>query len=212
MDGTPSAAELQPLIDKYIQWDFSPNTAGPLLSKASFDDRPDRNVSLKCLEPNHVEFLIYEEQTFGINLGFSRDATANTEQAARRWFFARQEGNGGQITFGEKLALAEGIGRSFLYYTGRPFGINLDWSNPPVYEWQIVGGTVGSPVNRNTRVAIFNAKVGEFFVYFDRNIGAEIGWSDSERWEDQLTGELEALVKQYGEQVVKEAIVALISA
>jgi hypothetical protein len=54
--------------------------------------------------------------------------------------------------------------------------------------------------------------VGEFFIYFDRNIGAEIGWSDSERWEDQLAGAAWDLVKKYGEQAVKAAIISLLSA
>lgn len=201
--------QINELVQKYKQWNIGANHAGDVLTKAHFADHPDRSYSLK----NKVagNFLQYEEQELGINLGWTDDATEATEKRVSRWFFTRREGTGGPVRYAETIALANGTGRSFLRNAPRPFGINLDWSNAPIFEWQVLGGHAGSVVKRNTPVAIFNTSVREFFTYFNRNVGGHIGWSDSERWEHTLSEKLKALVREYGYEAVKAAVLVAMS-
>jgi hypothetical protein len=203
------ATQVAELVAEYKQWTIGSDATGAVLSSAHFHDHPDRLYNLKNNKTR--KFLQYEEQTVGINLGWTGDASPQTGERVSRWFFTRQEGTGGAVRYGETIALAYGLGRSFLYYTGRTWGINLDWSNPPVFEWQLLGGPTGTTVQRDSYLAIYNRKVGEFFTYFDRNVGGNIGWSDSERWEDILTGALRDLIRKYGADVVKAAVIAAMS-
>ena len=61
-----------------------------------------------------------------------------------------------------------------------------------MFEWKLLGGRVGTPVNAKNPVAIYNAKAGSagspgnFLIHFDRNVGGDIGWPDSKRWESQI--------------------------
>lgn len=87
----------------------------------------------------------------------------------------------------------------------------VDWSAAPVFEWQLLGGAPGEPLDRGEYLAIYNLKPALFFCYFDRNLGGDIGWSDSERWEGQLGTELKQLLKEYGEEAIKKAVVSALS-
>jgi len=103
-----------------------------------------------------------------------------------------------------------------LEYKSREFGVNLDWSSKPVYEWQLLGGPFGQPVNTRARLAIYNQKVpwknglGEFLIYFDRTVGVDIGWPDSKTWGDPLTDlatqELKKAVMDELRKAVKDAL------
>lgn len=70
-------------------------------------------------------------------------------------------------------------------------GINLNWSDRPVYEWQILGGRQDVAVETQKWVAIVNLKAaggGEPLIYFDRTRGGDIGWPSSNTWGEQLKG------------------------
>ncbi len=84
-------------------------------------------------------------------------------------------------------------------------GIDLDWSDTPVYEWKLLGGPRGRPIDPDWYVAIYNEKAGEFLIFFDRTRGGDIGWPSSQTWGEQLKGELL-------EQAKKAALEALLSA
>jgi hypothetical protein len=202
----PQTQEVRELADRYRQWVFAKDHKGLVPSKANFENppHPQRNVNLFNTEVNL--FLQYEEQTWGINLGWTNDAGKASAERTTRWFFSRRNGTGRPITYGEKVALGYGTHRSFIYYASRKFGINLDWSGPPVYEWIIAGGKRGEPVPQNTPVGIWNDKTDHFFLYFDRDIGGNIGWDDSKSWLDIIGGKLGALVDKYGESAVKYAV------
>ena len=192
------------------QWTIGPGLSGAAMSKATFTDGGDRHLYALASSEAGNTFLQYEEQNWGINLGWTDQADAATQKKVSRWFFARQDGTGQPFNYGETIALAYGTGRSFLKYAERSQGINLDWSSPPVYEWQVLGGTEGTPVQLGHQVAIWNTRVEQFFVHFDRNAGGNIGWSDSPRWGGQLGGWVRDLVKEYGDEAVKAAIVAAV--
>jgi hypothetical protein len=202
------------LAATYVQWVVGANQAGQVLPKVRFADSPSRRYSLE--NTGNRKFLQYEEQEWGINLGWTDDASPQTERRVARWFFARRSTSSGPVQFGEHIALANGSGKSFLRYAERSRGINLEWSESPVHEWRLLGGTAGTPVSRGRPLAIYNTRNGQFFRRFDRNLGADVGWSDSKRWEDQawdeITGALKDqiadLVKQYGDDALKAAVVA----
>lgn len=196
-----SQQEVAQAAESYKKWRIGANQRGEVKSKNRFDGHPEFNYSLKNMDT--IKFLQYEEQTWGINLGWTDDASPETEKRVSRWFFTRQGDVGSAILYGEDIAFANGGGNSFLYYSERPRGINLDWSGVPRYEWQILGGPKGSVVNRDAPVAIYNSKQKLFFMYFDRNLGADIGWHDSKRWGVQL--------KKWGEQKAIEEIKKFLS-
>jgi hypothetical protein len=182
-----AATSPEQMAEQFKQWMINANgPRGTVLGKSSFGGPANRNYSLKGLEPR--KFLQHEHQTWGINLGWTDNASAATERKVRRWFFHKR--GSGPIRYGDLIALGNGGNPSFIRYSKRTFGINLDWSNSPVYEWQILGGRRGQPVSTGTRVALFNTKskagtsVGEPLIYFDRTVGGDIGWPSSTTWWD----------------------------
>ena len=189
MPDVPSDAEV---LGEMIQWKFS-NPAKPtvLLPKPVFAGPADRNYNLKNGKVR--KFLQHEEQSVGINLGWTEDAEPETGKKVARWFFARKSGGDKPLRYGETVALGNGMKPSFIRYKERPVGINLDWSDGPVYEWRLAGGELGQPADPSKYLAIYNEKAGEFFIYFDRTAGGDIGWPSSKTWGGQLS---DALLEQ----------------
>jgi hypothetical protein len=166
------------------QWKFDPNKPHhPLRAKTSFNGPANRNVNLK----NSMErqFLQWEHQTWGINLGWTDDASPATAARVSRWFFTRKDTTH-PIRYGDKIALGYGGSPSYVYYAHRTFGINLDWSYTPRFEWKLLGGKIGKPVRSGDWLAIYNTETKQPLIYFDRTVGGDIGWPDSETWPDQI--------------------------
>jgi hypothetical protein len=129
-----------------------------------------------------------------------------------RWFFARRGDATGQLRYGEPIAVGYGTDPSFLRYEHRTIGINLGWVRNPVFEWKLLGGVAGRPVNRGDRLAIHNAKAGStqvpgVLIYFDRTFGGNIGWPDSQTWWDQAKDMLPGLARD----VVTKLVMAKLS-
>jgi hypothetical protein len=92
---------------------------------------------------------------------------------------------------------------SFLRYAHRTVGINLEYQGSPAFEWLIYGsnGEKGQPVPTGSPVAIINSKVEpdpDFLIYLDRPAGADVGWTTSPGFWDQV-----------GDVATKAAITAL---
>lgn len=171
------------ITSHFQEWMISPGSNGYIYPKMSWNFSPDRNYSLKGLKPR--KFLQYEKQRFGINLGWTDNASAKTRREKTRWFFARPGSLRAPIKYGEKIAIGYGKSPSFIKYAKRDFGINLDWSKQPSYEWIILGGAEGQPVRTGKdRVVLFNTKHLEPMLYFERTVGGHIGWPDSQKWWD----------------------------
>jgi hypothetical protein len=185
-----STADVSALAAEFTQWYLANGRVGQVLPKAGFGEHAERNFSLKGSRPR--KFLQHENQTFGINLGWTDNATPATEAKVSRWFVDRPGTSTAPIRYGEPVALANGGSPSFLRYANRFVGINLEWTATPAFEWKLLGGRVGSPVNTKNPLAIYNARAGSaaspgnFLIYFDRNVGGDIGWPDSKRWEDTI--------------------------
>jgi hypothetical protein len=84
------------------------------------------------------------------------------------------------IHYGDLVALANGGDPSFIRYAERTWGINLDWSEAPVYEWQVLGASSDKVVTTGARVALYNTVSKEPLIFFDRTVGGDIGWPSSE--------------------------------
>jgi hypothetical protein len=199
-----TSAQLEKLVENMKQWVIGAGEGKPVLPKTRFAEHPERNYNLLGLTIR--KFLQHEEQTYGINLGWTDDASPQTGTKVARWFFVRGGTGDEPVRYGEAIALGNGGDPSFIKYEQRTVGINLNWSKTPVFEWKIGGGRSGEVVSTGQHVALFNEKANEVLIYFDRNVGGDIGWPSTKRWEEQLKdiGSKEAV-----EFVKKHAIAAL---
>jgi hypothetical protein len=202
----PTSEQIAPLVSTTKQWMFGSAGSGQVFAKPTFTARADRNYWLK--DRMVRKFLQYEHQSFGINLGWTDDAEPATAARVSRWFFAVPNNPDRAIRFGEPIAMGNGNDPSFIHYESRTWGINLNWSTAPVYEWVVLGGRTGQPVPQDQYLAIYNRTAKHFFMYFDRNVGGDIGWEDSVRWGTQLTSGLRDLIKEYGEDAIRDAVMA----
>jgi len=196
---TESSPSTATVVEEMKQWKFS-NPAKPphLLPKSRFEGPADRNYTLKNRKTR--KFLQSEKQTVGINLGWTEDAEPATATKVARWFFARSGAGDGPLTYGETVAIGIGKDPSFIRNEKRSIGINLGWSDTPVFEWKLAGGSAGETIDPNAYLAIYNEKASECLIFFDRTAGGDIGWPSSETWGDQLKGKL---LEEAKEAVIK---------
>jgi hypothetical protein len=188
------------------QWMFDPNNAHhPLHAKPDFNGPADRNTNLKNSFTR--KFLQWEEQTFGINLDWTSDAEPATAVRVSRWFFTRPTDDSSPIRYGQSVALGYGISPSYIHYVERTLGINLDWSSTPRFDWKLLGGKIGEEVRSGDWLALYNQTAQDCLIYFDRTVGADIGWPGSETW----TQEIEDAVMQAIKDHWKEAVAYLLS-
>ena len=148
------------------------------------------------------KFLTYVNVNFGFNAGFKAQGDNKTH-------FRLPDGQEREILSGESVALGIGGKPSFVKYAHRTVGPNLQYVNDPVYEWRIFGADseLGRPIPENTPVALVNDKVEptpDFLVYFKRPAGADIGWTSSQGWWDQIV--------DWAEKNAVEAAIAAIKA
>ncbi|MFZ4660547.1 MAG: hypothetical protein ACOYNY_26295 [Caldilineaceae bacterium] len=197
-------------IKRYKQWMIGatkPRTQ--LLSLAAFAENSTKRYNLKGSAIR--KYLQHEEQTLGINLGWTDDGSNETGDRVSRWFFARNGDGDLPIKYGEKIAIGYGKSPSFIHYEKRTIGINLDWANNPVFEWKLLGGKIGAPVHTQEWLAIYNEKSKECLIYFDRSAGGDIGWPSSQTWGDVLEDLAETITKEAWEQAKKAAVTALLA-
>jgi len=189
------------------QWMFDPNHAHhSLRPKPSFSGPAERNVNLK--NSTQRRFLQWEEQTFGINLGWTDNASAATAVKVSRWFFTRPNHDPSPIRYGESVALGYGVNPSYIHYVDRTVGINLDWSTAPRFEWKLLGGRHGDPVRSGDWLAIYNQKARDCLIYFDRTAGGDIGWPSSETWGEQIEDAVLQAIKDHWKAAVTYLLAA----
>ncbi|MFK7914119.1 MAG: hypothetical protein AB8B93_09415 [Pseudomonadales bacterium] len=180
MDHRNPLASNRKEFEAYQMWMIGANTksvvSGILDRGVSPNRTPQHFYNLKGLE--HKRFLQYERQGSGrgINIGWTKNASAETASKKSHWgFFPKQEDasranlnvNGvrrGGVVYGEIVAIgwwppkeprtytefSAPLGANvprFLTSKARNVGANLEWSkNGASYEWVILGGTPGTRV------------------------------------------------------------------
>jgi len=167
--------------------------------------RENSGVAFNLKNSATVRYVGWETQRWGVNLGFSNDATNDTAHKMARWFFRRQDGSARTVRYGELVAMGYGTAPSFYKYAETAIGINLVNTGTPSYEWRLIGavGTAGQPVKTGQWLAIWNEIDEGFLIYFDRNRGVDLGWPDSQRWEDQLADLLWEEAKDAAKDFIK---------
>jgi hypothetical protein len=176
-------------IEIYRVWMIDANRSG-VVEGSRHGSRPTRGQSLKGL--SNRKFLHYERQSRGINLGWTNSASQAEERAAARWIFVSSSGEARPIRYGEPIAIGWPRDEPYLRYQKRNWGINLVWSARPSFEWMILGGRHGTTVRTGRdRIVLFNLTHAEPMIHFDRTVGANIGWPDSEIWLRSLRGIVE---------------------
>jgi hypothetical protein len=142
----------------------------------------NQGYNLFCI--TNGKHLTWQKVPVGVNLAFKDSGDNKTH-------FRLPDNQEREILSGELCALGIGGSPSFLHYKERDVGINLDWSNGPVFEWRIFGADteLGKPIPENTAIALLNDKVKpspDFLIKFDRPVGADVGWTSSPGFWDQV--------------------------
>ncbi len=116
-------------------------------------------------------YLTHQGQTFGTNLGWDGNASNWTVQA---------EG-GPQLMHGQAVALHV-PGGGWLKYGHQTYGVNLDQSDTPSYEWYVIGvkGTSNSTfagVPLDTGVfALWNSAAQDYLIFGSQSVGVDLNW------------------------------------
>jgi hypothetical protein len=120
---------------------------------------------------NKDKAVVYGEREYGINLVWGGPGGAS--------FVTQQEGGVGVVRYGEKVAIKfEGNpANPFVKYGERNYGINLVWSKPPVFEWEVRGETTGSPVQYGDYFGLYNTRNRALVVYGERKYGINLVWA-----------------------------------
>jgi hypothetical protein len=182
-----ASPEIQRAAEYFKQWTIlDPNGA-------QTDIRPDRRYLLKNSINRH--FLAYKEQNFGINLGFTDDAEPSTAKKVVHWAFVNQGRT--PVKYGEPVAIR--CKEGYLHYGTRDWGINLVWSDSPVFEWRLLGGKPGTAVKTRDWLCIFNNRHAHPMIHFKRTVAGNIGWPDSQTLLEQGTN--------WAKEAVQKAIV-----
>ena len=122
---------------------------------------------------NNGSQLGYDNRTFGVDLG-------RGVHDGGFFFFVRQAPSGkrdrrvGPIRGDDKVAIFNTkTMRYLMFYPRGDVKAELEWSNTPVYEWQIQDQL---PSGGRVHFALFNSRVKKYLVYKVQNYGINLGW------------------------------------
>jgi hypothetical protein len=113
--------------------------------------------------------LVYGQRDFGINLVWGSSSGAPNVRFER----PSTSPDHGPLQFGEPLAVRIN-GGGYVRYRVRDFGINLDWSSTPVFDWRIYGGT--GTIRTGASVSLYNRTEADYMVNARRAFGINLCW------------------------------------
>ena len=101
-----AGTSVQEAIERFKEWQLG---GGKFLGAGQQVDTLDKwrensGLSFNLKHRDQKRYLQWEEQTFGVNLGYSDDATSETAREKARWFFKRPSGSG-PVRCGEAVAM-----------------------------------------------------------------------------------------------------------
>jgi hypothetical protein len=108
--------------------------------------------------------LIWSNETFGVNLDWSENTSLWKVQAQ----------GGPQVMYGQAVALRV-WGGGWLKYGNETWGVDLQLSDTPSYEWYILGAPPGTPVDGET-FALWNSSAHDYLVFGDQTWGVNLNW------------------------------------
>lgn len=150
-----SASAAVSQLDPY-QWNL--NTSAPQASTY--------NADYGVFSMRNNQFLTGHHRTLGVDLDWGDGKHVTT--GLRLWSFQRKSGVAGPIMPGERVAMVNNFTHRFLGYGHENFGINLDYTNYPVYDWQVAVS--------NGRISLYNTDGGDYVVYGARPFGINLMW------------------------------------
>lgn len=179
---TMSFAEASELFSRHKEWMIGANKSGWVFA-SSFQTKTRHEYNLKGLV--NRKFLNYQVPSFhsGVNIGWTKDASAETARTRSMWAFYKESGSNSAIRYGEPLAIRMyWFETAFIKYGERKYGVDLKRVGPASYEWAILGGKPGELVRGGEdRIILYNLKYQQPLIYFNRDRGGDIGWPTSRR-------------------------------
>jgi hypothetical protein len=122
------------------------------------------------------QVIKYGERTDGINLVWDRwDRNVGLANVK----FEQDPDTAGPIYEGRATAVHV-LNGGYLRYGERARGINLVWSQSPVYEWQIMHNVPPEPrdtVQLLVRIGLYNTKAQDYVIYCRRPYGINLRWA-----------------------------------
>jgi len=174
--------------------------SGNIRSSNSYSD----NSGYTMYSSPNKEYLTYKHQDWGINLGFVGDSNRRTGH------FRTPDNAERDILSGEPVAFAVGgEEKQFLFYAHRDYGINLNWSKDPVFQWRLFreDDQLGVPIQLGSVVAIMNEKGDDpdpdFFIYHKRTVGGQIGWPSTPGFWDNVWNVAKGKAGKYARDAAK---------
>ena len=122
---------------------------------------------------NTTEQIGYENRTFGVDLGWVGHSGGLFEFLRKAPAGVRDHRKG-PIAADDNVAIYNTKTRRYLmYYSRGDTKAELEWSNTPVYEWQIQDQ---SSAGGRVHFALFNSRVKKYLVHKFQNYGINLGW------------------------------------
>jgi hypothetical protein len=145
------------------------------------------NVPHGLKNTSNNKMLVKQKQRKGINLGWA--TPSNFDQT---FTFYKENQSTTPVKYKESIALNVYLnGEKYLYYKRGAGGIELAFSETPVYEWYFTGGTDGEPVlprvktksgDRDVKIGLYNKRKGASLIYGEspdgrQQEGVSLRWS-----------------------------------
>ena len=108
--------------------------------------------------------LIWSNETFGVNLGWSEGNSLWKVQAP----------GGHEVMYGEKVALRV-WGGGWLKYGHQTWGVDLQLSDTPSFEWYIIGAPPGDQVD-SEEFALWDSGANDYLVFGHQTWGVDLNW------------------------------------
>ena len=96
-----------------------------------------------------------------------------------------------QLTYNQPFALR--INGLYLEYKEREYGINLSWSNYPVYQWEFRKANTSGNIQNNRNLGLYNNQIRDYVVYESREYGINLKWLKDTRQNNFETWIVEGL-------------------
>ena len=127
----------------------------------------DMNDGTGTLQTNTRESytnLVWSNQTFGVSLDWSENTSLWKVQAQ----------GGPQIMYGQAVALRV-WGGGWLTYGHQTWGVDLQLSDTPSYQWYVLGAPPGTPVDSED-FALWNSAAHDYLVFGNETFGVNLNW------------------------------------
>jgi hypothetical protein len=154
-------------VGEMLNWEIiSADPSGsPVIGSTSF--------RYKLKNRSERQRLVYGERRYGINLVWGAvDSGSYNIRIVK-------QGTGTTSLFdGNRVAIGVDDG-GYLRYQSREYGINLVWSESPVYEWELRLSELGNspaPIETQEPVGLYNTVENDFLFYDPRQYGINLKW------------------------------------